>query len=233
MANRVDLRDLMRRVARLQAVADAAVALRDSSYQQIDLAGLAMYWHVPDSAMARMVAACNDAYVAGDTDRREAGLVQATPVARPDQGDRSGAWRLELPFQPDRELSKNKIKSAHWRTTGPLYKAAKQTAVQALEGLLLPNDEPVYTGPIGLFVDIQWGRRLHAGKTRAQIEQERALDWDGAVSCLAPLFDAMTEVQVWSDDRIVKDSRIIQSVDPTGAGRTVLELWRLGGDDGE
>jgi Holliday junction resolvase RusA-like endonuclease len=230
MAGKIDVRNLYRRIGRLQAVNDAAsVVLAQSGYQRplIETADAAGYWHVPADAMQWLRDAIDTA-AANDDSAPIGASVQRDPRPLAGQPEPDEATVIRLPYAPNRELSANKAtRGKHWGGFADLMKAEKERAGRALSEWI--QDEPFYTEPIQASIRVAWGTSLHAGAKQARIEQDRYLDFDGLTLCLKPILDAFTAARIWKDDRLIHRSTLEQAVDASGDGYTELMIWPMAG----
>lgn len=226
MAGKIDVKNLYRRIGRLQGIAEAAQLIRAGAHYQEPLSGLAGvvgYYHLSAELFDTLGAAIDVA--AGADDFRQFGAnVQRDPRPSDALPPADEATIIRLPFPPNRKLAANKAIRGHYMGSAELLKSEKQRAYVALEAY--EQAEPFYTEPVRCVVRIAWGKSLHYGKAAARMEQDRALDWDGAATCVKPFLDALTKAKIWTDDRLAAgDGRIIQDVDGAGDGYTEFMIW--------
>ena len=91
---------------------------------------------------------------------------------------------LTVEFQPDRRLSKNGLRRAHWRETQPLVKQAREDAY--VLGLIEAEDG--WVTPERCRVSV---RQYYCGK---------AYDWDGLAALCGPVIDGLVDAGVMPVD---------------------------------
>ena len=84
---------------------------------------------------------------------------------------------LTVEFQPDKRLSKNGLRRAHWRETRPLVKQAREDAY--VLGLIEKGDN--WTTPERCRVSV---RQFYCGKP---------FDWDGLATLCGPIIDGLVD----------------------------------------
>jgi len=91
---------------------------------------------------------------------------------------------LTIEFQPDKRLSKNGLRRAHWRETQPLVRQAREDAyvlglIEAEDGWVTPDRCRVSV------------RQYYCGK---------AYDWDGLATLCGPVIDGLVDSGAMPDD---------------------------------
>lgn len=91
---------------------------------------------------------------------------------------------LTVEFQPDRRLSKNGLRRAHWRETQPLVKQAREDAYV----LALIEREDGWDTPKQCRVSV---KQYWCGK---------AYDWDGLAALCGPVIDGLVDAGAMPED---------------------------------
>ena len=91
---------------------------------------------------------------------------------------------LTVEFQPDRRLSKNGLRRAHWRQSRPLIKQAREDAY--VLGLIEKPADWITPGRCTVEV-----RQYYCG---------RAFDWDGLATLCGPIIDGLVDAGVMPVD---------------------------------